>query len=77
MIAYAEAPQAPLTIRKAVQTSKSLTPAEQKELLRAVQTLMQDAVPKDFDAWLEANPQERLKAASYKNFPHRPAPGTW
>jgi hypothetical protein len=35
MIAYAEAPQAPLTmIRKAVKTSQSLTPAEQKELLR-------------------------------------------
>jgi ketosteroid isomerase-like protein len=54
MIAYAEAPQAPLTmIRKAVKTSKSLTPAEQKELLRTMQTLMQDAVPEDFDAWLE------------------------
>jgi formylmethanofuran dehydrogenase subunit B len=57
MIAYAEAPQAPLTmIRKAVKTSKSLTPAEQKELLRTMQTLMQDAVPDDFDEWLENKP---------------------
>jgi ketosteroid isomerase-like protein len=57
MIAYAEAPQAPLTmIRKAAKASKSLTPAEQKELLRAMQTLMQDAVPEDFDEWLENNP---------------------
>jgi len=57
MIAYAEAPQAPLTmIRKAAKTSKSLTPAEQKELLRTMQTLMQDAVPEDFDEWLENQP---------------------
>jgi hypothetical protein len=57
MIAYAEAPQAPLTmIRKAVKTSKSLTPVEQKELLRTIQTLMQDAVPEDFDEWLRNNP---------------------
>lgn len=57
MIAYAEAPQAPLTmIRKAVKTSKSLDPAQQKELLRTVQTLMEDAVPEDFDEWLENNP---------------------
>jgi ketosteroid isomerase-like protein len=57
MIAYAEAPQAPLTmIRKAAKTSKSLTPAEQKELLRTMQTLMQDAVPDDFDEWLENQP---------------------
>jgi len=57
LIAYAEAPQAPLTmIRKAVKTSKSLGPAEQKELLRTVQTLMQDAVPEDFDEWLRNNP---------------------
>jgi ketosteroid isomerase-like protein len=54
MIAYAEAPQAPLTmIRKALKTSKSLDPAQQKELLRTVQTLLQDAVPPDFDEWLE------------------------
>jgi ketosteroid isomerase-like protein len=57
MIAYAEAPQAPLTmIRKAVKTSKSLDPAQQKELLRTVQTLLQDAVPEDFDEWLESRP---------------------
>jgi len=61
MIAYAEAPQAPLTmIRKAVKTSKSLDPAQQKELLRTVQTLLQDAVPEDFDEWLEK--QQPLKA---------------
>ena len=54
LIAYAEAPQAPLTmIRKALKTSKSLDPAARKELLRTVQGLLEDAVPEDFDAWLE------------------------
>jgi len=54
LIAYAEAPQAPLTmIRKALKTSKSLDPARQKELLRTIQTLLEDAVPADFDEWLE------------------------
>jgi ketosteroid isomerase-like protein len=61
MIAYAEAPQAPLTmIRKALKTSKSLDAAQQKELLRTVQTLLQDAVPEDFDEWLEK--QQTLRA---------------
>jgi ketosteroid isomerase-like protein len=61
MIAYAEAPQAPLTmIRKALKTSKSLDEAQKKELLRTVQTLLQDAVPEDFDDWLEK--QQPLKA---------------
>ena len=61
MIAYGEAPQAPLTmIRKALKTSKSLDPAQQKELLRTIQTLLEDAVPADFDAWLET--QQALKA---------------
>lgn len=61
MIAYAEAPQAPLTmIRKALKTSKSLDEAEKKELLRTVQTLLQDAVPADFDEWLEK--QQTLRA---------------
>lgn len=62
MIAYAEAPQAPLTmIRKALKTSKSLDPAQQKELLRTVQTLLQDAVPEDFDEWLEKQQPLRAK----------------
>lgn len=57
MIAYAEAPQAPLTMmRKAVKNSKSLDATQQKELLRTVQSLMEDAVPEDFDEWLENNP---------------------
>jgi ketosteroid isomerase-like protein len=57
MIAYAEAPQAPLTmIRKAAKNSKSLNPAQQKELLQTVQTLLQDAVPEDFDEWLRNKP---------------------
>ncbi len=61
MIAYAEAPQAPLTmVRKALKTSKSLDAVQQKELLRTVQTLLQDGVPADFDAWLEK--QQDLKA---------------
>ncbi len=62
MIAYAEAPQAPLTmIRKALKTSKSLDEAQKKELLRTVQTLLQDAVPEDFDEWLEQ--QQAIKSA--------------
>lgn len=53
MAAYAEAPQAPLTmVRKLLKTSRSLSPAQQKELLATVQTLLQDAVPEDFDEWL-------------------------
>ncbi len=57
MIAYAEAPQAPLTmIRKALKTSKSLDKTQQKELLRTIQTLLEDAVPPDFDAWLKTRP---------------------
>ena len=62
MIAYAEAPQAPLTmIRKALKTSSSLDEAQKKELLRTVQALLQDAVPEDFDEWLEK--QQSIKAA--------------
>jgi len=62
MIAYAEAPQAPLTmIRKALKTSKSLDKTQQKELLREVQTLLQDAVPDDFDEWLEKQQAIRVK----------------
>ncbi|MBN8279622.1 MAG: nuclear transport factor 2 family protein [Gammaproteobacteria bacterium] len=54
MIGYAEAPQAPLTmIRKALKTSKQLDAAEQKRLLADVKSLLEDAVPADFDAWLE------------------------
>ncbi len=57
LIAYAEAPQAPLTmIRKALKTSKSLDKTQQKELLRTIQTLLEDAVPADFDAWLKSRP---------------------
>ena len=57
MIAYAEAPQAPLTmIRKALKTSKSLDKSQQQELLRTVQSLLEDAVPADFDAWLKSRP---------------------
>ena len=57
MIAYAEAPQAPLTmIRKALKSSKSLDKTQQKELLRTIQTLLEDAVPADFDAWLKSRP---------------------
>jgi ketosteroid isomerase-like protein len=62
MIAYAEAPQAPLTmIRKALKTSKSLDEAQKKELLRTVQTLLQDAVPEDFDEWLKQQQPLRAK----------------
>lgn len=62
MIAYAEAPQAPLTmVRKALKTSKSLDEAQKKELLRQVQTLLKDAVPADFDEWLEKQQPLRAK----------------
>lgn len=62
MIAYAEAPQAPLTmVRKALKTSKSLDKDQQKELLREVQTLLQDAVPDDFDEWLEKQQAIKVK----------------
>lgn len=52
--AYAEAPQAPLTmVRKLARNSKSLGPAEQKTLLRTVQNLLEDNVPADFEQWLK------------------------
>lgn len=55
MAAYVEAPQAPLTmVRKLLKSSRSLTPEQQKELLAAVQGLLQDAVPEDFNEWLSA-----------------------
>lgn len=55
LTAYAEAPQAPLTmLRKLAKNSKSLGPAEQKALLKTVQGLLEDNVPVDFDQWLKA-----------------------
>ena len=55
LTAYAEAPQAPLTmVRKLAKNSKSLGPAEQKALLKTVQGLLEDNVPVDFEQWLNA-----------------------
>ena len=34
---------------------------QQKELLREVQTLLQDAVPDDFDEWLEKQQAIKVK----------------
>ena len=52
--AYAEAPQAPLTmVRKLAKNSRSLGPAEQKALLKTVQGLLEDNVPADFEQWLK------------------------
>ncbi|MCL4792765.1 MAG: nuclear transport factor 2 family protein [Gammaproteobacteria bacterium] len=53
--AYAEAPQAPLTmVRKLARNSRSLGPAEQKALLKTIQGLLEDNVPADFAEWLKA-----------------------
>ena len=41
---------------KALKSSKSLDKTQQKELLRTIQTLLEDAVPADFDAWLKSRP---------------------
>jgi ketosteroid isomerase-like protein len=55
LTAYAEAPQAPLTmVRRLAKNSKSLGPAEQKALLKTVQGLLEDNVPIDFEQWLKA-----------------------
>lgn len=55
---YAEAPQAPLTmIRKFFKTSKTLTPEQQKQLLKTIQTLQEEAVPADFEQWLANQPK--------------------
>jgi ketosteroid isomerase-like protein len=52
--AYAEAPQAPLTmLRKLAGNSKSLGPAGQQALLKTVQGLLEDNVPADFEQWLK------------------------
>lgn len=57
LAAYAEAPQAPLTmVRKFLKTSKTLSPEQQKELLKTIQTLQEDAVPADFEVWLRNQP---------------------
>jgi ketosteroid isomerase-like protein len=54
LLAYAEAPQAPLTmVRRLAQNSKTLGPAEQRALLKTVQTLLEDTVPADFEQWLK------------------------
>lgn len=54
LTAYAEAPQAPLTmVRKLAKNSKTLGPAEQKALLKTVQSLLEDTVPADFEQWLK------------------------
>jgi ketosteroid isomerase-like protein len=58
---YAEAPQAPLTmVRKFLRNSKSLTPDEQKQLLKTIQTLQEEAVPADFETWMRQQPQDRV-----------------
>ncbi|MEO8224208.1 MAG: nuclear transport factor 2 family protein [Gammaproteobacteria bacterium] len=55
LAAYAEAPQAPLTmVRKFLKTSKSLNPEQQKQLLKTIQALQEDAVPADFEAWISS-----------------------
>ncbi|MCB1597603.1 MAG: nuclear transport factor 2 family protein [Gammaproteobacteria bacterium] len=55
LAAYAEAPQAPLTmVRKLARNSKSLGPAEQQALLQTVKSLLEDTVPADFEQWLKA-----------------------
>jgi ketosteroid isomerase-like protein len=57
MAAYAEAPQAPLTmVRKLAANSTSLTAEQKKELLRTIQSLQEEAVPADFEAWLRQQP---------------------
>ena len=57
MATYAEAPQAPLTmVRKFSKTSKSLSPEQQKQLLKTIQTMQEDAVPADFEEWLRNQP---------------------
>lgn len=62
MAAYVEAPQAPLNMaRLALKTSKSLDATQQKELLRTIYTLMEDAVPEDFDEWLEKQQAQKAR----------------
>lgn len=52
---YAEAPQAPLTmVRKLGKDSKSVTPEQLRQMLRTIQTLQEEAVPADFEAWIES-----------------------
>ena len=57
---YAEAPQAPLTmVRKFLKTSKTLPPEQQKQLLKTIQTLQEEAVRPDFEQWLKDQPGAR------------------
>lgn len=55
MAAYAEAPQAPLTmVRKMAQQSKLLTPEETKVLLNQIKAMQEALVPPDFGAYLQS-----------------------
>ncbi|MCK6370955.1 MAG: nuclear transport factor 2 family protein [Gammaproteobacteria bacterium] len=55
MAAYAEAPQAPLTmVRKLAQQSKMLTPEETKAMLNTIKTMQEVIVPADFAAYVES-----------------------
>lgn len=58
MAAYAEAPQAPMTmVRKLSQQSKMLTPAETKTMLDTIMNMQKAIVPADFAAYLESQQQ--------------------
>jgi ketosteroid isomerase-like protein len=58
MAAYAEAPQAPLTMaRKLAQQSKLLTPEETKQLLGTIQAMQEAIVPADFEGYLKSQPR--------------------
>lgn len=52
---YAEAPQAPMTmVRKFGRTAKTVTPERQKEVMKTIQTLQEEAVAPDFEEWLKS-----------------------
>lgn len=53
LVAYAEAPMAPLTMVRRMVRQSELPPAGQQALLDQVQALLEQAVPVDFATWLE------------------------
>ena len=62
---YVEAPQAPMTmVRKFGRTAKTVTPERQKEVLKTIQTMQEEAVPADFADWLEAQADQARAPAS-------------
>jgi ketosteroid isomerase-like protein len=65
LVAYAEAPMAPLTmVRRMLAASPDVSKRQKRKMLKDLQQLMQDAVPTDFAAWLQDQAGEQTGEAA-------------